>query len=114
LALPIPNMPPDPKSSPGQERVKEILAELVESKADTVLLLGDLPIKWWLRFFKKRWNSLSDFGVDKLSYGRRQDCVIEGRFYKIIPLIHPRQAGKSGTNFGKWAVLHERWIKRSK
>ena len=95
-------------------RANEILEELVESKADTVVLLGDLPIKWWLRYFKTRWNSLSDFGTDKLSYGRRCDCVIEGKCYMILPLVHLRQAGKLGAHSSKWAALHTGWIKRQR
>ena len=110
--LPAPDMPPEPKASPGKERAKEILDELVESEADVIMLLGDLPIKWWLRNYKKRWNSLADFGTDKLSYGRRYDCVIENKSYQILPLVHPRQAGKLGAHSNKWAALHAGWIKR--
>jgi len=36
--------------------------------------------------------------------------VIEGKCYKILLLVHPRQAGKSGAHSGKWAALHENWI----
>jgi uracil-DNA glycosylase len=112
LGLPVPQMPPEPSSEPGQDRREEVLAELVESKADTVVLLGDLPIKWWLRYYDARWNALSDFGTSTESYGRLHKCDIGGRTLQILPLVHPRQAGRLGAHSSKWADMHERWVGR--
>ena len=111
MGLPIPRMPPEPKSEPGQQRRDEILAELEESQAETVMLLGDLPIKWWLRFYDERWGSLSHFGADVETYGQVHECGIEGKTYQVLPLVHPRQAGRLGAHTGKWADLHEQWVK---
>ncbi len=109
LGLPVPNMPLAPSSEPGQERRDEILAELVESKADTVVLLGDLPIKWWLKYYDDRWNSLADFGTCTETYGQLHECDIGGKTYQVRPLVHPRQAGRLGAHSGRWAALHEGW-----
>jgi uracil-DNA glycosylase len=94
-------MPEEPKAEPGEKRRAEILAELEESQAETVVLLGDLPIKWWLRFYDDRWNALSDFGADHESYGRVHECRIGEKSYRILPLVHPRQAGKLGAHSGR-------------
>ena len=112
LGLPIPNMPSEPKSEPGQERRDEILSELEESQAETIVVLGDLPIKWWLSFFDDRWSALSDFGTDATSYGRVHECSINGMRCQVLPLVHPRQAGRLGAHSGKWAELHEAWERK--
>ena len=110
LGLPVPNMPPEPSSEPGQDRRDEILGELEESGAETIVLLGDLPIKWWLRFYDDRWDALSDFGTDAESYGRLHAATIAGKTYQVLPLVHPRQAGRLGAHSGRWAELHEEWM----
>ena len=38
----------------SEKRKKEILDELEASGAKTIILLGDLPIRWFLHFFDKR------------------------------------------------------------
>lgn len=91
-------------------RKMEILTELKESKADTLILLGDLPIKWFLNFFDKRYKSLSDFGEDYNSYGKENLIKIDGKDYKVIALCHPRNAGKLGSYSHKWWDLHNNWI----
>ena len=111
MGLPVPHMPPEPSSEPGQERRDKILAELQESQAKTVVLLGDMPIKWWLRFCDDRWNALSDFGTDGESYGQLHECAIGGRTYQVLPLVHPRQAGQLGAHSKQWASLHEEWVR---
>jgi uracil-DNA glycosylase len=112
LHLATPNMPPEPSTEPGEQRRKEILAELEASESETVVLLGDLPVKWWLRFYDDRWNALSDFGADPAEYGQLHECRIGTRSYQVLPLVHPRQAGRLGAHSGKWAKLHEQWTRR--
>lgn len=92
------------------ERREEILRELEESKAGTIILLGDLPIKWFLRFHDRRYSKLSDFGDTDELYGRKHDVQINRNAYSVIPLCHPRQAGKLGASSSKWGKLHDRWI----
>ena len=94
-------------------RREEILAELEVSKADTIILLGDLPIKWFLTHVSNgKQKKLSDFGDTSDSYGIPVPMMIAGKTYSIIALCHPRQAGQLGSSSKKWTELHSSWIDR--
>jgi len=90
-------------------RVLEIIAELEQSQADTIILLGDLPIKHFLHDFSKE-NKLSDFGKTEEEYGTAHPIIIRGKTYQVIPLVHPRQAGNLGNSSLDWANLHKHWV----
>ena len=92
-------------------RREEILQELEDSKAETLILLGDLPIYWFLRFFDKRYSKLSQFGETPDTYGKAHPISINGKIYKVIPFCHPRQADRLGTSNSKWGSLHDYWVK---
>ena len=62
LGLPPPAMPDAPKSPPSDDRIEEILSELRQSEAETVVLLGDLPIKWFTRRLGVSQPDLAAFG----------------------------------------------------
>lgn len=112
--LPLPTVPNFCKAELNSElRRKEILAELEESKADTLILLGDLPIYWFLRFYNRKYTKLSQFGDTNETYGREHKIVINNKTYKVIPLCHPRQADKLGSSNKKWGELHKYWIKKT-
>lgn len=87
----------------------EILEEIEESKCDTIVLLGDLPIKFWLAYFSD-YKKLSDFGDTLKSYGKYHAMEISGKHYNILPLVHPRQAGAQGKASKKWTDLHAQWV----
>ena len=89
----------------AEKRKKEIVVELELSGAKTIILLGDLPIRWFLHYFDKR-KSLSDFE----GYGRKHDIEINKVLYSVIPLCHPRNAARLGAFSKKWAKLHDEWI----
>ena len=89
-------------------RVNEIVEELEQSQAGTIILLGDLPIKHFLSFFSKS-NKLSDFGKTNEEYGKPHPIIIRGKTYQVIPLVHPRQAGNLGRSSQDWSTLHRRW-----
>ncbi len=91
-------------------RRQEILNELQSSRAETLLLLGDLPIRWFLRFYERKYSKLSDFGDSKATYGRAHKIKIANKHYNIIPLCHPRQANRLGNSSVKWELLHDYWI----
>jgi uracil-DNA glycosylase len=91
------------------KRHSEILEELEASKADTLILLGDLPIYWFLRFYDDRYSKLSQFGETKETYGKPHEIKIADRKYNVIPLCHPRNAARLGTYSKKWAELHDTW-----
>lgn len=102
---------PVPRILATEERINEITKELMESKAEFLILLGDQPIKWYLSKYSKQWKKLSDFGEDENSYGTLHPVIIEGRTIQILPLAHPRQIAKLGLSSDKWNKLHSNWIK---
>lgn len=103
--LPAPSLPPVPRIWTDDARRREIMDELVESQAQTLILLGDLPIKWFLHFFDPRWNALSDFEP----YGRLHDLDLLGHRVQVLPLTHPKNAGRLGPSSDVWATRHEKW-----
>lgn len=107
LRLPLPTIPPVPKRLADDVRRQEILDEIKACKADVLVLLGDEPINWFLRFLDPSWRRLSDFG----SYGRLHDCQIAGRKMKLLPLAHPRQVARLGRSSKKWFDAHHEWSK---
>ena len=104
----------DKKELNSSKRRIEILQELEESEANTLILLGDLPIKWFLNYFDKRYLKLCQFGDTKVTYGMGHPIVINNRTYNVIPLCHPRQAGRLGRASVKWGELHDNWIQEKK
>ncbi len=94
-----------------KSRRDEILEELENSKAEILILLGDLPIKWFLRFHDKRFSRLAQFGETESTYGRQHEIEINSKKYNVIPLCHPRQANRLGNSNAKWGKLHDNWIK---
>jgi hypothetical protein len=107
FGLPKSTIPPVPKTLTDEKRRGEILQELIESEANTIILLGDDPIKWFLNFN-------SDCNVQKLSdfdtYGSRIRVTISEKEYDVIPLAHPRQIAALGKSSQKWYSLHQQWI----
>ena len=97
----------DKKELNSSSRRAEILQELEESKAETLILLGDHPIYWFLRFFDKRDSRLSQFGETPETYGKSHPIKINDRTYNVIPLCHPRQADRFGASSTKWGKLHD-------
>lgn len=92
-----------------ENRHHEILEEIEKSQAEMIVLLGDLPIKHWLAHYSN-YRRLSDFGETPAEYGQVHDLVIAGKNYQILPLVHPRQAGKLGRSSQKWTDLHAHWV----
>ena len=111
LNLPECTIPNFSRSELGRqkERHLEILEEIEESKCDTIVLLGDLPNKYWLAQYSN-YRKLSDFGETPNLYGKLHEVEISGKVYKILPLVHPRQAGSLGKASKKWTELHGRWV----
>jgi hypothetical protein len=94
------------------ERRQEILEELFTSQAETLILLGDLPIKHFLNYFvDSKYDGLSSFGTDIETYGKSHELMISGKLISVIPLCHPRQAQRLGASSTKWFELHQNWVK---
>jgi len=109
-SLPQPSVPSVPSPLATLARQDEIAAELIESKARILVLLGDEPI----RCFSARWypsaRRLSDFGCDDDSYGRLHEVTVAGTQVALLPLAHPRQVARLGRSSARWYDLHKRWI----
>jgi len=95
----------------NEARRNEIMEELEESKANILILLGDLPIFYFLRLVSVTDKELLlDFGNKIKQYGNLHNIRINNRQIEVLPLVHPRQAGRLGRHSKEWADLHEEWI----
>lgn len=101
----------DKKELNSAPRRTEILQELEDSKAETLILLGDLPIYWFLRYYDKRYSRLAQFVEKDDDYGKPTPFIINGKKYDVIPLCHPRQADRLGASSTHWGQLHDHWIR---
>jgi hypothetical protein len=59
--LPTPSIPAIPKALADAARRQSILDEIRTSQAEIRVMLGDEPIRWFLRYFQPRWQRLRDF-----------------------------------------------------
>ena len=102
-------IPKCPTNFCDKERCKEIIAELEESKADMLVLLGDKPIKQFLnKVADVDYKSLNDY-KEGYDYGFITETVINGKTYKILPIAHPRQIGALGSHSNNWFNEHQAW-----
>ncbi len=104
------SVPRVPNKLSDEHRRNAILEEIQESGADTLILLGDQPVRWFLHFYDTRWQRLSDFGSDPQSYGRLHNVTISGRDMWVLALAHPRQVAKLGRSSLTWYNLHQSWL----
>jgi hypothetical protein len=96
----------------SENRRQAILEELYLSQSETLILLGDLPIKWFLNYFSdKKFENLSQFGNTKSNYGLDHELKLSEKTFKVIPLCHPRQAQRLGASSISWYELHNHWVK---
>lgn len=107
--LPTPSIPPPPSVLATAERQEEIAEELVGSGAETLVLLGDQPIRWFLRRWQPSYSRLAQFGESRRSYGRPVALSVAGKNLQVLPLVHPRQSAKLGRHSAEWHSLHEHW-----
>ena len=106
-------IPPRPTSFCNKERSEEITNELMESKADLLVLLGDIPIAQYLnKVADVPYSSLGEY-VDLYGYGNLTETVIREKTMKVLPLAHPRQIGALGAHSEKWYLLHKEWEQKT-
>ena len=102
-------IPKRPTNFCNEKRAKEIIEELIKSEAHKLVLLGDIPIKQFLKKVANiPYDSLQKY-VDLYGYGNFTEATINGRIVKILPLAHPRQIGALGSHSKKWYKIHEKW-----
>jgi len=108
LGLPAPDWPTIPKKLSDEQRRDDIEKELRQSQAKIIITLGDQPLRWFTRFYGSK-SRLRDYGTEKSTYGQFHPLQIGGQKLKLLPLVHPRQAGRLGGHSVEWARLHEDW-----
>ena len=107
-------IPNRPSSFCDDKRAKEISDELMESQAELLVLLGDIPIAQYLkRVADVPYSSLGEY-VDLYGYGNASKVDINGKAIYVLPLAHPRQIGALGAHSEKWCKAHSEWEKRCK
>lgn len=108
--LPICSIPYFRKSELNNpQRSNELAQELDQSQAQKIIVLGDLPIMYFLNRLC-HYSRLSEFVTNGNGYGREHPISINGKEYSVIPLVHPRQAAGLGSNSRSWKEKHEDWI----
>ena len=93
-------------------RRNDILEELEKSAADTIIVLGELPLSWFFKFYDERFSKLSDFGETNETYGKSHEITINNKVYNVVPLAHPRQVSPSTISTSKWKALHLSWAEQ--
>ena len=102
-------IPKRPSRFCDSKRCEEIVAELEESKAELLVLLGDIPIKQFLNVVANvNYKSLQEY-KELHSYGIPTDVTINGKPIKVLPLAHPRQIGGLGSHSSEWHTVHKEW-----
>ena len=91
------------------KRAEEIADELIQSQAELLILLGDIPIKQFLRRISDvPYSSLQEY-VDQHGYGNPTGATIRGKHINVLPIAHPRQIGALGTHSERWHIAHAEW-----
>lgn len=108
--LPEYNWPKVPYRFASADRIKEIVIELKKSKPETLALLGDKPIKQFLRQFLPSATNLKNLTRDGKDYGKTFKVEIDGFKVNVLPLVHPRQASRLGASSKEWSKIHRKWI----
>ena len=107
-------IPNRPTAFCDQKRAEEITVELMESQAELLILLGDIPIAQYLKKVADvPYSTLGEY-VDLYGYGKATNVVICGKTIKVLPLAHPRQIGALGAHSEKWFKAHREWEKKAK
>lgn len=107
-------VPALPKVLADENRAKEIYAELKESEADTLIVLGDQPIRWFVKRFDKSWKKLNDFVEKGRGYGVLHPVKIDELNINVLPLAHSRQIAQLGPSNKKWFNYHQQWIQNNR
>ena len=112
--LPQVTIPTRPSSFCNPVRSAEITEELMQSEADLLVLLGDIPIAQYLnRVADVPYRTLGEY-VELYGYGNPTEAVIGGRPIRVLPLAHPRQVGALGSHSEKWYYAHQEWMNHIK
>ena len=104
-------IPARPSDFCNPERSEEITQELIQSEAELLVLLGDIPIAQYLKKVADvPYSTLGEY-VDLYGYGNPTETFISGKRIKVLPLAHPRQIGALGAHSERWNLAHKEWEK---
>ena len=104
-------IPARPSAFCDKKRSEEITEELMQSEAELLVLLGDIPIAQYLnKVADVPYTTLGEY-VERYGYGNPTETVICGKAIKVLPLAHPRQIGALGAHSEKWNLAHSEWEK---
>jgi len=96
-----------------ENRRREITEEIKESKARKLVLLGDIPIKQYLKYVSNiEYGNLREY-TEKYGYGTPHMTAIEDIEIEVIPISHPRQIGGLGRSNQFWFEEHKKWEKNA-
>ncbi len=102
-------IPTRPSTFCNKERSKEITDELMQSQANLLVLLGDIPIAQYLKKVANiPFSTLGEY-VELYGYGNPIEIMINNKNIKVLPLAHPRQIGALGAHSEKWFLAHKEW-----
>lgn len=102
-------IPKRPSAFCNEKRAEEIADELMQSQADLLILLGDIPVEQFLRRITNvPYSSLQEY-VNLYGYGNPADATIRGKHIMVLPLAHPRQIGALGAHSDRWHKAHAAW-----
>ena len=83
----------------------------MRSEADTLILLGDIPIAQYLKKVAEvPYATLGEY-VELYGYGNLTEVVIGDKAVQVLPLAHPRQIGALGAHSERWHLVHREWEK---
>lgn len=104
-------------------RRRELAEEIDESHANVLIVLGDEPIRHFLRPLGAPWSRLANFAGTSAAYGRRYSVTLsrwpaaDGGFttrtISVVPIAHPRwisRLGRVAPGQVDWTALHAQWI----
>jgi hypothetical protein len=95
-------VPPEDGIFCDDVRRKEITAEIHKSKAEMLILLGDMPIRQYLRHVEKvNFSNLREY-TQRYGYGAPLPVEIASRKLNLLPLAHPRQISQLGRSSISW------------
>ena len=102
-------IPVRPSTFCDKSRSAEITEELLQSQAELLVLLGDIPIAQYLKKVTNiPYSTLGEY-VERYGYGNRTEVIIHGKTIQVLPLAHPRQIGALGAHSEKWFFAHQAW-----
>lgn len=110
--VPPATVPVVPTRFADDARRVAILKEVRASSADTLITLGDVPLRDFVRPIAGRHSRLANFGTTPEVYGRLHEVDLGGLHLRLLPLVHPRQASRLGLSTDSWAKLHAGWVQR--